>query len=610
MKVIPLRLSSPLATLMAGVLVVLAATAALPGQKASGAAINAAVQNYLTTGTATTVSLIIETKGDPAPVMQAVVDGGGRIETTMSVLNGFQATVGSDLANRLNHDSRIKRINLNAPIRFDSVDSTALANRYNKLSRVPAVAWNGKNLDGSGVQVAVIDSGVWPHNDLVQASSKVSGNGGNRLLSLYTNPLATDALDHVGHGTHVAGIVGGNGYDSGGQYMGVAPNSLIVSVKISNDLGSANEGDVISGLEWVYEANKHGMSIRVINLSLSSTVAQSYHDSALDAAVEKLWMTGVVVVTSAGNGTGAVQYAPGNDPFAITVGSIDDNYVQSLSTAQMAAWSMYGATQDGVQKPDVVADGSHVVSLLAPASSLFLQHTANLVGTSYFKMGGTSMAAPQVAGMVAMMLQANPSLSNNRVKRMLKQASVPFGLQAYTSWLGTAGGFLDASAIGKVVASDDNQGNTWSMSFNPNTGAFLAGGTVWQDANWAGASWNSTAWNNTAWNNTAWNNTAWNGTDTLAPVLLSPVWSTSSWASTAWNNASLDSTAWNNVSTDSTAWNNTAWNSTAWNNTAWNNTAWNNTAWNNTAWNNTAWNSIAWSSTAWNNTAWNNGTWQ
>src|SRR5258708_1363185 len=339
--------------------------------------------------------------------------------------------------------------------RGSAVDGSQLQTRYNGLSRVPA-AWNA-GLDGSEVQVAVVDSGVWPHDDLTQKSASVPGNKGNRLLSAYTNPLGGNALDQVGHGTHVAGIIAGNGYDSGGQYIGVAPNSLIVSVKVADASGNANEGDVITGLEWVYQSNKnHGMHIRIVNLSLMSTVAQSYNQSALDAMVEKLWNSGVVVVAAAGNnanGTnGAVLYAPGNDPFAITVGSIDDNYQTTLAGSQMAAWALYGTTQDGFAKPDVVADGSHVVSLLAPGSSLSAQHTGNIVGTNYFKMGGTSMAAPQVAGMAALMLQNNPSLTNRHIKRRLATHSVPFSTAAYTSAPETAGQLPAPAAAASVPA--------------------------------------------------------------------------------------------------------------------------------------------------------------
>lgn len=548
-------------------------------QNAQREVINQAVAAFTAAHPSESVPLIIQARGDSATLARKVSAAGGKVEASYSTLGGFSATVPASLANRLNRDPEVARVSLNSRIQWlGAVDSSNLLNRYNTMSRVQS-AWN-LGLDGTDVQVAVIDSGVWPHNDLINPSPKVPGNKGNRLLSAFTNARAADAFDHLGHGTHVAGIVAGNGYDSGGQYIGIAPNALLVSVKIADDLGNANEGDVIQGMQWVYEANtKHGMRIRIVNMSLSSTVAQSYHDSALDAMAEKLWQAGIVVVASAGNGTGAVNFAPGNDPYVITVGSVDDMYQTSLAASPMASWALYGATQDGFMKPDVVADGAHVVSLNAPASTLSAQHLTNTtggpVGKSYFKMGGTSMAAPMVAGMAALMLQANPNLSPGQVKRALKHHSVPFGNVAYTRTLGTPGGFMDESAVGSVE-DDDNTGIATSNSYRPLDHTVLAGGSWWISANFTGSAWDNTAWTNTAWTNTAWTNTAWTNTawtgtgPAPTPILVSNVWTNTAWTNTAWTN---------------TAWTNTAWTNTAWTNVQWNNTAWTNTAWDSSTFN-------------------------
>ncbi|MHB8507418.1 MAG: S8 family serine peptidase [Candidatus Dormibacteria bacterium] len=534
-------------------------------QVATVATINQAVAAYTAAHANAPVRVIVQaTTPTGAGALQTMIRGqGGRIEGAFSSITGFSATVAPSTANALNHDRRVRRLNLDAPVRWlgGAVDSSQLLNRYEGLEGIPG-AWKS-GLDGTGVQVAVIDSGVWPHNDLVQPAPGVPGNAGNRVIATYTNPLATDALDHVGHGTHVAGIIAGNGHDSGGQYIGVAPNSLVVSVKIASDLGGATEGDVITGLDWVLQANQHGMHIRVANLSVGSTVSQSYQQSALDAMVEKLWNSGVVVVVAAGNGTGPVTYAPANDPYAITVGSIDDNYTTSLSTSTMAQWALYGQSQDGFNKPEVVADGSHVVSLLAPGSSLSVGHPANIVGTSYFKMGGTSMASPQVAGLVALMLQANPQLNPGQVKRALRRHSTPFGTVAYTSWLGTPGGFIDRSSIGEIE-SDDNAGIPYSNSYDPLKGSILAGGSWWGDAAFAGAAWNNVSWNNVSWNNVSWNNVSWNSA-TGNPFQTSTAWYAASWNNVSWNNVS-----WNNVS-----WNNVSWNNVSWNNVSWNDATWN-----------------------------------
>ncbi|MEA2684070.1 MAG: serine protease AprX [Chloroflexota bacterium] len=537
------------------------------GSPVATQAINAAVASYTSSHPAGTISLIIETQGDTAGVEWFVREQGGSIDQRYPVINAFSATVSTSLARQLNHDSRVKRLNLNLPVKWlgSAVDSSQLVNRYNAMSHVPN-AWSA-GLDGSEVQVAVVDTGVWPHDDLTKAAPGVPGNTGNRLIANTTNIHATDVLDHYGHGTHVAGIVAGNGYDSGGQYLGVAPNSLLVSVKVSDDLGNANEGDVINGLEWIYQANRHGMHIKVVNLSLASSVAQSFHQSSLDAEVEKLWLSGVTVVAAAGNGSGAVQYAPGNDPFVITVGSVDDNYQASRMASPMASWALYGRTQDGFNKPEIVADGSHVVSLNAPASALSAQHPLNMVGATYFKMGGTSMAAPQVAGMAALMLQNNPRLSNGTIKRELRHSSLSFGGTAYTSWLGLGGGFMDAGAINDMDHNDDNLGVPTSSSFDPGTGNILAGGAWYTGVSTPDAPWTSVAWNSVAWNSVAWNSVAWNNNNSGSPVMDA--------SSVAWNSVAWNSVAWNSVAWNSVAWNSVAWNSVAWNSVAWNDASWN-----------------------------------
>ncbi|MEA2645458.1 MAG: serine protease AprX [Chloroflexota bacterium] len=533
------------------------------GAPATGRVVNPAVTAYLDQGTAPAgsatvaeVPLIVETDGDPAALQAFVQQRGGHIDQGFKVLHGFVATVPPEAARALNHDDRVSRLSINAPVRLlgSAVNPANLANRYDVMNHTPAAWRNG--LDGSEVQVAVLDSGVYPHDDLTLKSPFVPGNGGNRLLAMTTNPRATDAIDHVGHGTHVAGIIAGNGYDSNGQYIGEAPNSLVVSVKVSDDQGNLTEADVITGLEWVYVANQKGFTIRVVNLSLASTVAQGYNQSSLDAMVEKLWFSGVVVVAASGNGNGAggVTYAPGNDPYVITVGSIEDNFQLGLAGALMAPWATYGKTQDGFAKPEVVADGSHVVSLLAPGSSAAADHPGSIVAGSYLRMGGTSMAAPVVAGLAALAIQANPKVDNDRLKSNLVRSSRPFSLVAYTPALGLFGGFADAAVLTSSSKTNVNRDLKPSAFFHPDTNEVYAGGTWWADATWPDASWNSTSWNSTSWNSTSWNSTSWNGTD----------FSSTSWNSTSWNSTSWNSTSWNSTSWNSTSWNSTSWNSTSW----------------------------------------------
>jgi serine protease AprX len=546
--------------------------------------VDSTLATYLATHSLVSVPVIVQTNGSPAAVEATVRTAGGHIDSELPGLPGFSATVTPGLANQLNHDSRVRRLNQNAPVKWlGNVDSSALLNRYETLSHVQS-GWSA-GLDGSEVKVAVIDTGVWPHNDLIQKSPYVPANVGNRLLTLTTNHNATDALDHFGHGTHVAGIVGGNGFDSQGQYIGVAPNSLLVSVKVSDDLGNANEGDVITGLDWVYQANRHGMGIRIVNLSVTSTVAQSYHQSALDAEVEKLWNSGVVVVVASGNNPtgGSVQYAPGNDPFAITVGSIEDNYQASLATAQMAPWALYGTTQDGVQKPDVVADGSHVVSLNAPGSLLSVQHPTNIQAPSaatYFKMGGTSMAAPQVAGMAAQMIQRFPNLTPGQVKAVVKGTSAPFGTTNYTNRLGAHGGFADVQILGWFAGADDNAGTAFSQSYDPTTNYIIAGGIWWSGANFGpNVDWTNVSWANVSWAAVDFANVSWANTSSGNPSQTAAYWSNVSWANVSWANVSWANVSWANVSWANVSWANVSWANVSWANVSWANVSWANVSW-------------------------------
>ena len=196
------------------------------------------------------------------------------------------------------------------------------------------------------------------------------------IASVVTNPCAKDANDHVGHGTHIAGLIAGNSLNHqglkklSGRYMGIAPKANLISVKVSDDDGDTTVLDVINGLQFVVD-HKDALGIRVVNLSLTSSVAESYRTDPLDAAVEAAWFAGIVVVAASGNdgtATDAVSYAPGNDPYVITAGAMDDRGTTSLNDDTLAPWSSRGVTQDGFNKPEILAPGTRLVGALAPRS--------------------------------------------------------------------------------------------------------------------------------------------------------------------------------------------------------------------------------------------------
>ena len=204
-------------------------------------------------------------------------------------------------------------------VEYSAVDDAALnitklSNVFDKAVRATDV-WNtAPYIQGAGMTVAVVDSG----------KLKTAAIGSRLIGEVNFNTAEHNANDQYGHGTFVTGIVGDDGAVSGGKYFGIAPKANVLGLRVSDDQGMSTESDVVSALQWVYD-NKATYNIKVVNLSLNSSVMQSYHTSPLDAAVEILWFNGIVVVVSAGNNGTAALYPPANDPFVITVGAVKDN---------------------------------------------------------------------------------------------------------------------------------------------------------------------------------------------------------------------------------------------------------------------------------------------
>jgi serine protease AprX len=282
--------------------------------------------------------------------------------------------------------------------------------------------------NGAGVGVGVIDTGI--DGDLPDFQGR---NGSRVVASAVINPDATTATDSYGHGTLVAGIIGGNGDARDpsdpdyGQYIGVAPNANLVSIKVADEQGNSTVLDVIYGLQFAVD-HQQQYNIRVVNMSLDSTTPQSYTTDPLDAAVESAWMHGIVVVVAAGNrgsASDAVQYSPANDPYAITVGASNEQGSTDPANDTIASWSSRGTTQDGIQKPDVYAPGTGITSVLAPNSYFSGACPGCITGNGqYFTASGTSLATPVMTGLVADLLQIHPRLTPDQVKGVLTDPNV------------------------------------------------------------------------------------------------------------------------------------------------------------------------------------------
>jgi serine protease AprX len=454
------------------------------------------------------VSVIIQKVDGDSTVEEQVTRLGGEVTQNLKIINAFSAKMTAGSALEIARSSEVRWVSLDAAVISSActkcIDTTNLANAYIRTIKADQL-WNkSPYVQGNAIGVAVVDSGVNPNGDLYTAM------GVNRQVAdvRFNSDYNQSTSDGYGHGTHVAGIIGGDGSESGGKYIGVAPMVNIINVKVSNDDGSATMKDIVAGLQWVLD-HKDAYNIRVVNLSLNSTVAESYHTSPLDAAVEILWFNKIVVVASAGNQGSGALYPPANDPFVITVGATDDKGTNSLSDDVVASFSAYGQTSDKFKKPDLVAPGTNITARLVNQNmGLANAHPANKVGDQYFRMSGTSMAAPMVSAGAALLLQDEPGLNPDQVKyRLIATAN--------KSWSGyssskTGAGYLDVyAAVTGTSTQSANTGVTPSQLLTTGSTPITWGSVGWNSVGWNSVGWNYVGWNSVGWNSVGWNSDYW-----------------------------------------------------------------------------------------------------
>ena len=394
------------------------------------------------------VTVIVQFRAMPgAAAFKPMLAGGGAIKSRLHAIRAVTMRVPASMLARLANDPNVAYITPDRPVALTSVNE-------DYTTAVEAdVAAAQFGLDGTGVGVAVIDSGVANHADLRDA------NGNSRVVySQSFVPGDTTTTDKYGHGTHVAGLIGGTGASSGtangylATYAGVAPNVNIISLRVLDQNGSGTDSQVIAAIQQAI-ALKDTYNIRVISMSLGRPVFESYTLDPVDQAVEAAWQAGIVVVVAAGNrgrdkSMGTHGFAtigvPGNDPAVITVGATRTFSTATRVDDAIASYSSKGPTLvDHLVKPDLVAPGNRVVSLRAAGSTLDTKdpqlEVGPVLGTpKYFRMSGTSMATPLVSGAVALMLQQNPALTPDQVKARLMKTAWK-GFNQYTSSLDSNG---------------------------------------------------------------------------------------------------------------------------------------------------------------------------
>jgi serine protease AprX len=470
----------------------------------------------------------------------------------------------------LSRNPRVAFVHLDATVQARVEGSVApstgqLAAPYPFVTRAHKVWQDGTT--GKGIGIAVLDSGIAPHEDLVSPT--------NRLVASVNFAGDLGGMpDAGGHGTHVAGVIAGNstGADLSGQqmqflssgspevadYVGMAPGANLIDVRVLNSQGSGRISSVVAGIQWVLD-NRVRYNIRVVNLSLGGPIGASYRQDPLSAAMEVAWKSGIVVVAAAGNDgpNRDTVHTPGVDPYVITVGATDSRGTVAVQDDVWGSFSSWGIPLESTPKPDLVAPGRQIVSLRVPGSYLDRLYPERVVtgrtGDKYFRLTGTSMSTAVVSGVVALMLERQPGLKPDQVKAILSKATQNYGQTSSTPLpdpVAHGAGLVNAStATGGSTGTPANRGLRPSDGFARTVYPLIHGQPLtWKDPNYAGISWDNLAWDNLAWDNLAWDNLAW---DNLA------------WDNLAWDNLAWDNLAWDNLAWDNLAWDNLVWDSHA-----------------------------------------------
>ena len=384
--------------------------------------------------------------------------------------------------------------------------------------------------------IAIVDSGI----DATRTDVAGRVLGQVNLASLPGNKTTGDGY---GHGTFVAGIAAG----SAPGYAGVAPKANLMSVDIMNDQGQATVADVVAAADWILQ-NKSTYNIKVANFSLHSVSRASVQFDPIDQAVEKLWLNGVVVVAAAGNyavdgKASGVQFAPGNDPFVITVGAADIGTKVGGGDDTNAPWSAWGYTPDGFMKPEIAAPGRYMVGPVPTSGVLYSQRPGSVKAPGYMQLSGTSFAAPVVAGAAAMLLGQHPTWTPDQVKGalMLSATAEP---KVKLGQLGV--GDVNIAAARAIRSNHIPNPNA---ALNRFVGAAADGTAVFDAAAWADAARTDAAWADAAWADAAWADAAW----------ASAAWSSAAWSDAAWASAAWASAAWSDAAWSDAAWSDAAW---------------------------------------------------
>jgi serine protease AprX len=545
------------------------------------------------------VPVIVRSTGSATTLHHQVEAVGGHVERDLGIIGGVEASLPSGAIDELRSAPGIVEVSPDGQVKLLSDDWRAdhdLGSLFKTARSIHADALRGRNdsqgrrITGKGVGVALIDSGVTPVAGL-DDDNMVNGPD----LSFESQASNTRYLDTYGHGTHMAGIISGRdaAVQSGKEndpknFVGIAPDSTVVNVKVAASDGATDVSQVIAAIDWVVQhKDDPAMNIRVLNLSFGLDPQQSYLLDPLAYAAEVAWRKGIVVVVAAGNegnGTSTLEN-PAMDPFVIAVGSEDHNGTDKQDDDKVSSFSSGGSA---LRSPDLVAPGRSVASLRDPGSFLDQAYPGAIDGPTgpdgqgrLFRGSGTSQAAAVVSGSVALLLQQRPDLTPDQIKRVLTATAEP--LKNTSSLLQGSGVInVDKASSAKVPANGVAQSFDFATGLgslelarggvhvvDPDTGDELTGeqdifGQAWDGRSWADAAWNGRSWAGGMWNGRSWAGDGWSGRSWAAVQWDGSSWSGRSWAGRSWADNVWDGRSWAGRSWAGRSWAGRSWAGRSW----------------------------------------------
>jgi serine protease AprX len=498
----------------------------------------------------------------------------GKVTRRLNLVGGVAATVDQRDLGALRGAPGVRSVTPNdvmTPLAAAWDPNTDIGGSKNVSEVLGSSAYWNAGFTGRGVDVALIDSGV-RISEALPANRVLFGPD----LSFESQNPATRNVDTYGHGTHMAGLIAGKASaasvaNPASGFIGIAPDARVVSVKVADAMGSTDVSQVIAAIDWVVaNRNKNGLNIRVMNLSYGTDSTQDVRVDPLSFAVDQAWRQGIVVVAASGNAgfadkTGSMTN-PARTNTIIAVGALGQSSSRNnRADDEIADFSSNGSKE---RRPDFVVPGKSIVSLRAPGSTIDTKFgSTGSVNDQLFRGSGTSQAAAITSGAAALIIQQNPGITADSVKRVMTDSTVKLkkvkpemqgkgaldlrlAFASKRIWTAdgppkaelSGGGSLDASrGSGRLIHNGvplTGERDIFGAAFNSvrQAQAELTGST-WSGGTWSGSTWSGSTWSGSTWSGATWSGSTWSGS----------TWSGATWSGATWSNANWSGNVWSDA---------------------------------------------------------------